>query len=124
MTDNKLKKKGEFKKLINHLRDAAGGDANNLTCHGNSNNNAAKQIENVTIFLSNCSNYINDMCNTSAPASPPESVTKPCLDAIAIFKKKMNECSQYKSDADQLCICLDDKSLENKSAVINKCDCK
>ena len=123
-TGNKLKKKGEFKKLINHLRDAAGGDANNLTCHGNSNNNAAKWIKNVTIFLSNCSNYINDMCNTNAPAAPPESVTKPCLDAIATFKEKMNDCSQYKSDGVQLCTCLEDNSLVNNSAVINNCDCK
>ena len=119
-----MKKKGEFKKWSNHLKEAGGGDTNNLTCNGNSNNNAAKQIKNVTAFITNCSNYINDMCNTSAPTPPPESVTRPCLDAIADFKEKMNECSQYKSKGAQLCICLDDKLLVNNSAVINECDCK
>ena len=121
---NKLKKKNEFKKWRNHLKEAGGGDANNLTCNGNSNNNAAKQIKNVTILISNCSNYINDVCNSSAPAPPPESVTKPCLDAIAVFKEKMKNCSRYKSDGTQLCACLEDMSLVNNSAVINKCDCK
>ena len=121
---NKLKKKGEFKKWSNNLKEAGGGDANNLTCNGNSNNNAAKQIKNVTLFISNCSNYINDVCNASAPAPPPERVTKPCLDAIDTFKEKMNNCSQYRSDGAQLCACLEDMSLVNNSAVINKCDCK
>ena len=119
-----MKKKGEFKKWSNNLKEAGGGDANNLTCNGDSNNKAAKQLRNVTGFISNCSNYINDMCNTSAPASPPESVTKPCLDAIGAFKEKMTECSQYKSDGAQLCTCLGDKSLVTNSAVINNCDCK
>ena len=119
-----MKKKGEFKKSGNQLKEAGGGDTNNLTCNGDSNNNAAKQIKNVTAFISNCSKYINDMCNTSAPEPPPESATKPCLDAISTFKEKMTECSQYKSDGAQLCTCLGDKSLVNDSAVINNCDCK
>ena len=119
-----MKKKGNFEKGSLHLKEAGGGDSDNLTCNGDTKNNAAKQIKNLTTFIANCSEYIDDVCNKSAPEPPPENVTKPCLEAISAFQKKMSECRQLKNDGAKLCACLADKSISNNTDIINKCDCK
>ena len=119
-----MKKKGDFKKGSLQLNEVGGGNSNNLTCNGDSNNDAAKQVKNLTGFIANCSDYINDVCNQSAPPPPPENVTKPCLAAIDAMEKKMGECSKVKKDATKLCACISDKSLSTNTDIINKCDRK
>jgi len=121
--EKKLGKKGVFSKGATYLKDAGGGDADNLTCNGASTNNAAKTLINLTTFVENCSDHINTVCNTSMPTPPPENETKPCTKAIDSFKAIMGNCSKDKTDGAKLCTCIGDKSgLANLTKVINDCD--
>jgi len=120
--EKKLAKKGGFAKGATYLKESGGGDSDNLTCNGASTNNAAKQIKNLTTFIENCTDHINDVCNTSMPKPPPDNETKPCLDAIASFKAIMTNCTKDKNDGAKLCTCVGNKALPNLTETINSCD--
>jgi len=117
--NSKSGKKGLFGPIINRIREAGGGNLSSLKCNGNSTNNGAQAMTNLTLALGSCEKQINQSCATEIPTFDT-SAAETCKANMTTFDKMLKKCIALTgTDA---CNCWNDQSFTSVVASVKKCD--
>lgn len=115
---NKGGKKGAFNKALERLVEQGGGNKSNLTCQGSVTNDGAKQLKNLTDFLSNCSTQIKDACNVTVPGNMTERMQ--CETDVKAFGDEFDKCK--KMSGEEACSCFGSDTLMEMGNKTKKCN--
>merc|ERR1711971_532765 len=116
--NNKGGKKGAFNKALERLVEQGGGNKSNLTCQGSSSNDGAKQLKNLTEFLTNCSTMIKDACNITVPGNMSEMMQ--CETDVKAFGGEFDKCKKLSGEA--ACSCFGNDTLQDMGNKTKKCN--
>jgi len=116
--NNKGGKKGAFNKALERLVEQGGGNKSNLTCQGSSTNEGAKQLKNLTDFLTNCSTLIKDACNITVPGNMTEMMQ--CETDVKAFGGAFDKCK--KLSGEEACSCFGNDTLQDMGNKTKKCN--
>jgi len=89
---------------------AGGGNRSAPSCGGNTTNDGAKQLANLTTTLDSCMDDIKTACDPANIPQPNMTLLKMCEDNVATFKNKSGDClaksvGTDKSDTATACTC-------------------
>merc|ERR1719341_3065009 len=116
--NNKGGKKGAFNKALERLVEQGGGNKSNLSCQGSTTNDGAKQLKNLTDFLSNCSMQIKDACNVTVPGNMTEMMQ--CENDVKAFGGEFDKCK--KMSGEEACACFGNDTLLEMGNKTKKCN--
>ena len=91
-SESKGGKLDDFKKPLERLVEAGGGDGSNLSCQGSTNSPGGLRIKNLTSVLTNCSKDIEDACNESNKPLINMAKVERCNAMIAKFEEISKGC--------------------------------
>ena len=112
-----------FKKPLERLVKAGGGDAKNLSCQGSTSNPGALQMKNLTSILTNCSQDIEAACDESQKPTINTTEVDKCISMIAEFKESVDGTAGcLKKTGADLCDCFSNQTLLDQAAVLRKCN--
>ena len=112
-----------FKKPLERLVKAGGGDAKNLSCQGSTSNPGALQMKNLTSILTNCSQDIEAACDESQKPTINTTEVDKCISMIAEFKESVDGTAGcLKKTGADLCACFANQTLLDQAAVLRKCN--
>ena len=112
-----------FKKPLERLVKAGGGDAKNLSCQGSTSNPGALQMKNLTSILTNCSQDIEAACDESQKPTINTTEVDKCISMIAEFKESVDGTAGcLKKTGADLCDCFANQTLLDQAAVLRKCN--
>jgi len=117
-SNNKGGKKGAFNKALERLVEQGGGNKSNLTCQGSASNEGAKQLKNLTDFLTNCSTKIKDACNVTVPGNITEMMQ--CETDVKAFGVEFDKCK--KMSGEEACSCFGNDTLIDMGNKTKKCN--
>lgn len=117
-SNNKGGKKGAFNKALERLVEQGGGNKSSLSCQGSTTNDGAKQLKNLTDFLGNCSNFINDACNVTVPGNLTE--MEQCAADAKAFGEEFDKCKKMGGEA--ACDCFANDTLQDFGNKTKKCN--
>merc|ERR1719320_1286409 len=117
MTDNKLIKKGEFKRSANHMLMAIGGNLSNPICGENSTDSTARKRQQRALDLhldyysklNNCSDVIHEACDVPNDLHNETSL------------EKIKECNTTKEEFRILTKTCQTEEMKNNASM--QCDC-
>ena len=106
----KSDKKSAFGAIAEMLVQAGGGNRSAPSCGGNTTNDGAKQLANLTTTLDSCLDDIKAACDPANIPQPNMTLLKMCEDNVATFKNKSGDClaksvGTDKTDTATACTC-------------------
>ena len=126
---NKYSKRGVFKPAAQILLSVGGGNKSGLQCAGDTGNDGAAQLNNLTDFLSACETSVAEACNSTNFASLVNTTKlTECENLVNNFQNEAERCMVMtvgadKTITDEACACWTDASLYEKSQAVKK-DCR
>jgi len=113
---NKAGKKGVFGPIALRLVDLGGGNKSALSCAGNTTNEGAKQMKNLTDTLFACEKSVHDACHPSNLPQPNLTYISMCSELAAKFQAGAKDCLSKsiggsKVDPAMACSCWTNSSL-------------
>lgn len=120
---NKGNKKDNFKQALEDIIEAGGGNESMLMCSGNATSDVAKQMQNLTATLTNCSNAIQLACgNETFPTPPDADEVERCKMKMESITNMSDVCTgKYGAEA---CTCWSDAKFTEYTADIKNCSMK
>ena len=111
-----------FKKPLERLVEAGGGNVSNLGCQGSTTSPGALQMQNLSSILTNCSADIKDACSESQKPTINMTEVDKCNAMIAEFEMSVTGTDGcLKKTGEELCNCFGNQSLLDQAAVLRKC---
>ena len=111
-----------FKKPLERLVEAGGGNLSSLNCQGQTTSPGALQMQNLSSILTNCSADIKDACSESQKPTINMTEVDKCNAMIAEFETIVagtDGC--LKKTGEDLCDCFNNQTLLDQAAVLRKC---
>ena len=111
-----------FKKPLERLVEAGGGNVSSLNCQGQTTSPGALQMQNLSSILTNCSDSIKDACSESQKPTINMTEVEKCNAMIAEFETTVagtDGC--LKKTGEDLCDCFGNDTLLEQAAVLRKC---
>merc|ERR1719285_804294 len=111
-----------FKKPLERLVEAGGGDGSNLSCQGQMSSPGALQMQNLSSILTNCSDQIKEACHESQKPTINMTEVDKCNAMIAEFETSVaGSDGCLKKTGEDLCDCFSNQTLLDQAAVLRKC---
>ena len=111
-----------FKKPLERLVEAGGGDAKNLSCQGSIDSPGALKMQNLSSILTNCSEDIKAACNESQKPTINMTEVDQCNAMVAEFKENVDGTDGcLEKTGQELCDCFANQTLLDQAAVLRKC---
>ena len=117
---NKADKKGAFAAVAANLVEIGGGNKDSLSCAGDTSNDGAKQLSNLTSTLFDCEKEINASCNAKNFPQSNMTQTDECVKNTKMFSDSVKGCLKETTD-EAACKCWTNAELEKTSMAIKDC---
>ena len=112
-----------FKKPLERLVEAGGGDASNLSCQGSFSSPGAVQMNNLTSILTNCSMDIKESCKESSKPVINMTEVDKCNAMITEFEESVaGTAGCMKKTGESICDCFANQTLLDQAAMLRKCN--
>lgn len=119
---NKNDKSSVFTTTADEIIQAGGGNKSDLKCDGSSTSDGAKQLTNLTTFLSACPTTINASCGSDKFPEINNTLLDLCADETTAFAAEVDKCMELQeSDPASACECWESELLTNLSAPLSGC---
>merc|ERR1712209_140511 len=115
-------KNDEFAPYLIKLREAGGGNASNLTCHGSHTNQGATNLKTLYDNLATCETIINATCHTDNMPDVNMTFLDGCKATMDNFTAKTDEA--IKASGADACLIWQSAELAEMSSMLKGCNLK
>merc|ERR1712012_1084698 len=115
-------KNDEFAPYLIKLREAGGGNASNLTCHGSHTNQGATNLKTLYENLATCETIINATCHTDNMPDVNMTFLDGCKATMDNFTAKTDEA--IKASGADACLIWQSAELAEMSSMLKGCNLK
>merc|ERR1712209_172500 len=115
-------KNDEFAPYLIKLREAGGGNASNLTCHGSHTNQSATNLKTLYDNLATCETIINATCHTDNMPDVNMTFLDGCKATMDNFTAKTDEA--IKASGADACLIWQSAELAEMSSMLKGCNLK